>query len=68
MSRFLVVATMSHESNTVDTLGIACPGTRADAEQIAYENFMRNGQSPVTMYSLKVDAFPAETLVINGMC
>lgn len=67
MSRILVVATLSHNSNARETLGIVVPGSKADAELIAYERFSQMGKSPVDMFSLTVGSFPEGTDVINAM-
>lgn len=68
MSRILVVATLSHDSNTRETLGVVVPGGKADAELIAYERFVQRGASPVDMFSVTVGEFPEGTDIINGMC
>lgn len=67
MSRFLVIASLSHDSSTRETLGVVLPGSKADAEVIAFERFMQRGKSPVDMFSVKVPEFPEGTDVINAM-
>lgn len=67
MSRILVVATLSHNSMARETLGVVLPGTKADAELIAYERFLQRGASPVDMFSVTVGEFPEGTDIINAM-
>jgi hypothetical protein len=67
MSRILVVATLSHSNSARETLGVVLPGSKADAEVIAYERFMQRGKSPVDMFSVTVGEFPEGTDIINAM-